>query len=386
MKKIAFIINSLETGGAEKTVAQLLNELQNDWEIHLLMFNTTTIEFQIPASIKLYQIGKPTSSEARLIEVLKLPLQALQIKKYLKQNNIKLVFSFLNRPNFIAGYLKLFGFNGAAIINERTNTSYYYTTKTLGGRLGRFLVRRLYSRADCVITNSVFSKKELQESFGLKNKIITINNGVNYKSIQEQLKTITAPFEKQPGEFIFCHVGRYHPDKNQQLLLRAFAELKLVNCRLLMIGKNIPQQFEALANELNIADRVILVDRKTNIHNWYGMSDAFVLTSNVEGYPNVLLEAMACGLPIIATDCKWGPREILAPGTDYPQQMNEIEYAQNGILVPVQNGLLLHSAVEKLVSDKAVQEMYSDRSKSAIKNFDQERMLQLFKETIVSFS
>ena len=380
-KKIAFIINSLETGGAEKTVALLLNSLGDDWEMHLLMFNTTTIEFDIPSSVKIYQIGKPTSSEARAIEVLKLPLQALQIKKYLKKNGIGLVFSFLNRPNFIAGYLKVLGFEGKIIINERSNTSYYYTNKTIGGRLGRFLVKKLYSRADCVITNSVFSRKELQERFGLKNRIISINNGINYVAIQEQLKDTIPPFAKKPGEFVFCHVGRYHPDKNQQLLFHAFAQLKNMNCRLMVIGKDIPLHFELLVKQLGIEDAVLLLDRRTDLPRYYAMADTFVLTSNVEGYPNVLLEAMACNLPIIATDCKWGPREILAPGTDYPANFNQIEYARNGILVPVNDMLLLATAMKNMMN-RTIQDQYEQNSRLAIRDFDQHTMLQLFVETL----
>ncbi|MEP6674200.1 MAG: glycosyltransferase [Ferruginibacter sp.] len=381
-EKIAIIINSLQTGGAEKTVALLTNRLHAELDIHLLMFNTTTIEFKIPDDVTVYQIGKPTSADAGPIDVLKLPLQAWRVKKYLENKKIGLVLSFLNRPNFIAGYLKLFGYRGKVILNERTNTSYYYTDKTIGGRLGRFLVKKLYSRADCIISNSIFSKKELHESFGLKNKIITINNGINYRDIQEKLKHITLPFEKRTGEFIFCHVGRYHPDKNQELLLNAFAKLKKENCRLLMIGKNIPLQFNSLANQLGIADKVILIDQQTDLLPYYAMADAFVLSSNVEGYPNVLLEAMACHLPIISTDCKWGPREILGPGTDYHENMKTVEFAQNGILVPVNNVVLLADSMTTLLDDDLLRKQYVANYQIALRHFDEARMLQLFEEEL----
>ncbi len=382
-KKIAIIINTLATGGAEKTAGLLMNQLYPDMEIHLLMFNTTNIEFDIPPGVKIYQIGKPTSAEASPVQVLKLPLQALQIKRYLDKHNIQLVFSILNRPNFIAGYLKLFGYKGKTIINERSNASYYYTNKTLGGLLGRFLVRRLYRRADCIITNSIFSKKDLEQTFGLKNKIITISNGINYIAMQQRMKTIHLLFEKKENEFIFCHVGRYHPDKNQQLLLRAFAQLNNDNSRLLMVGKNIPQQLAALVNELGLADKVNLYDLQSDILPYYALSDAFVLCSNVEGYPNVIIEAMACGLPVIATDCKWGPREILAPETNYPaSELTVPEFAKNGILINCNDVHMLAEAMTTLIRNKKIYNIYKEQLQTAIVTFDEEVAMNAFEEVI----
>jgi len=385
-QKIAIIINTLATGGAEKTAGLLMNQLHADWEIHLLMFDTRNIEFPIPDDVKIYQIGRPTSAEAKPIQVLKLPWQALQIKKYLQLHGIRLVFSILNRPNFIAGYLKLFGFKGKTIINERSNASYYYTNKTLGGRLGRFLVKRLYQRADCIITNSIFSKNDLQETFGLKNNIITISNGIPYQAIQQRLALAELPFDKKPGEFIFCHVGRFHEDKNQLLLLTAFAKMKEKQSRLLLVGKDIPKQFKQKVAELGLEERVILKDLQTDIWPFYKISDAFVLSSNVEGYPNVLLEALAAGLPVISTDCKWGPREILAPDTQYPANgIESIEWAEYGILIRCGDSQNMADAMDKLIVDSEKYTTYKQKTSSMEQLFSEEMAIHLFKTTISSF-
>ncbi len=379
-QKIAIIINTLATGGAEKTAGLLMNQLHAEWEIHLLMFDTRNIEFAIPEDVKIYQIGQPSSAEAKPIQVLKLPLQALQIKKYLRQNNIKLVFSILNRPNFIAGYLKLFGFKGKTIINERSNASYYYTNKTLGGRLGRYLVKRLYKRADCIITNSIFSKNDLEQTFGLKNKIITICTGIPYQAIQERLTGIQLPFEKKPGEFIFCHVGRFHADKNQLLLLQAFARMKEKQCRLLMVGKDIPTRFKQKVEEFGLDERVILKDLQTDIWPFYKIADAFILSSNVEGYPNVILEALAAGLPVISTDCKWGPREILAPETSYPKAgIHGVEWAHYGALTRCNDSQMLAAAMDEILQNKDIYNEYKSKSPSIEHYFSEEMAINMFK-------
>ncbi len=383
-KKIAIIINSLRRGGAEKVLSALINELHKDMEIHLFMFNTRQVEFEIPAGVVINQLGKPSSASAKPFDVLKLPFYAWKIRRYLKQKNIPLVFSFLNRPNFIAGYLKVFGYAGKTIINERTNTSYYYTSHTLGGRLGRFLVKKLYSKADCIITNSEYSKKELQKNFGLQNRMITIRNGIDVGFVKQQIENAVPPFKKEAGTFIFCHVGRFHPDKNQALLLKAFSQLDDPRCRLLLVGKDVPEQLTTTVQEMKLENKVILQDLQANIWPWYAISDAFVLSSNVEGFPNVLLEALASGLPVISTDCKWGPREILAPGTDYPAEQKQVEQAQNGLLVPVNDELLLAEAMRLLLNDASTYNHYQLRAKECIEGFHETRALENFTE-IISF-
>jgi N-acetylgalactosamine-N,N'-diacetylbacillosaminyl-diphospho-undecaprenol 4-alpha-N-acetylgalactosaminyltransferase len=376
---IAIIINSLRRGGAEKILASLINELHKDMEIHLFMFNTRQIEFDIPDGIFINQLGKSTSASARAVDVLKLPFYAWKIKRYLDKNKIPLVFSFLNRPNFIAGYLKVFGYKGKTIINERTNTSYYYTRKTLGGRLGMFLVKRLYAKADCIITNSAYSKKDLEENTRLTNRIITIRNGINFEYIQQLLAKSSPPFEKKAGEFIFCHVGRFHPDKNQAMLVEAFAAIKTPATRLMMLGKNIPAGLSPLVNKLGIADKVILEDLQKDPWCYYAIADAFVLSSNVEGFPNVILEAMACGLPVISTDCKWGPREILAPGTSYPEgELQMPEYAKNGILVAGNNSRMLSTAMLELRENPSIFEKYRKQSEQICASFNETAAIEQF--------
>jgi glycosyltransferase involved in cell wall biosynthesis len=111
-------------------------------------------------------------------------------------------------------------------------------------------------------------------------------------------------------------VGRLKPDKNYALLIRAFAALGVEgNAELAILGEGpLRTGLEQLARDLGVADRVRIPGFTTNPWPAYASADLFVLSSDHEGYPNVILEAMLAGLPVVSTDCPSGPREILGDG------------------------------------------------------------------------
>ena len=384
-KKLAIFINTLKRAGAEKIVAFLLNQLHSEFELHLLMFNTTEIEFSIPSSIIIRQIGKPKIADPRPIDILKMPFQAAIVKKYLRDNNIPVLLSFLNRPNFISGIVKMLGWKGKSIISERTMTSTYYTNKTWGGKVGRLLVNRLYKKADLIITNSRLCEEDLKETFQLKNDIITIYNPVNLKEAARENAPVTEEMGRRNGEFVFCSIGRYSYHKNQELLLQAFSKLANAHCRLVFIGKEIPVRLSPQLTQLNLQEQVTLIGLQHNIFPYLHAADAFILSSRLEGFPNVIIEALACSLPVIATDCKSGPREILAPGTSYPGHMAQMETGEYGILVENENVAMLAAAMKRIIDDKELYQIYKNKAFNRVKEYDMNVIIKSFETTIGGF-
>lgn len=117
----------------------------------------------------------------------------------------------------------------------------------------------------------------------------------------------------RPGSRILS-VGRFKPVKNHKLLLRAFANLAS-SAQLMMLGNGQDEAaLKALAKDLGIADRVIFPGFHADPTPFYQTADLFVLSSNYEGFGNVIVEALACGTPVVSTDCRSGPREILKEG------------------------------------------------------------------------
>lgn len=384
-KKLAIFINTLKRGGAEKVVAFLLNQLQHEFEFHLFAFNSTGIEFEIPADVKIIQLGKPKSSEATVLDLLKMPFQSLTIRKYLEKNNIPVLLSFLNRPNFISSIVKISGWKGKVLISERTMTSAYYTNKTLGGRFGRFLVSKLYAHADLVITNSKYCEDDLKEVFKLPNRCITIANPVNIAEIELLKKEKQTLFEKKPGSFLFCNIGRYSPAKKQAMLIEAFSKTNDEKAQLLIIGKEVPEMLTALVVKLGLSGRVKLLGLQNNIYPFLILCDCFVLSSEIEGFPNVILEAMACNKPVIAADCKSGPREILAPGTVYPAEMSAPETAEYGLLVPNRDEISLTKAMTEICSNRGLANEYAKKAGKRLDEFSIDKITNQLKETIEAF-
>ena len=136
--------------------------------------------------------------------------------------------------------------------------------------------------------------------------------------------------------------GRLHKVKQFDLLIYAFSQIKdeFPDWDLIILGDGEERDFlKKIIQELSISDRVFFPGRVGNISEWYKRADLFVLSSKVEGFPNVLLEAMSYGVPSVSFDCDTGPRDIIEDGV-------------NGILVnPAENEAGLGKALKKMVSN-----------------------------------
>jgi N-acetylgalactosamine-N,N'-diacetylbacillosaminyl-diphospho-undecaprenol 4-alpha-N-acetylgalactosaminyltransferase len=123
---------------------------------------------------------------------------------------------------------------------------------------------------------------------------------------------------------------------------------------------------------LNLQNRVFLLGKKTNPYKYLQRSDCFVFGSNHEGFPNVVLEALATNLPVISTNCPSGPQEILAP-------TNKNEY---GILTPVNNSNEMYRAMQLLLTDNNKANYYKNQARIRAKDFDKTELLQHYLKVI----
>ncbi len=370
-KKVAIVINSLTTGGAEKFVLRFVEKTSDQFEFYLILLYN---EIKQPVRIdpdRIFHLNQNEKS-GNLSNFLKLPLLAFRVHKLLRVHKIDTVFSLLTRPNFISCFLKVIGYQGKVLISERTClTEYYATLGKTSAFIGKTLVKYLYARATFVIPNSQYSALDLKDHFGIsESKIVYIPNFIDVSAI---------PLPPSPGtvsgshSFTFIHIGRFRPEKNHKMLLDAFENIRLPGCKLIVLGFGDMMRSEIMGQvgKSRKREAIRIVENETNPFKYLAESDCLVLSSDFEGFPNVILEALAWGVPVISTDCKSGPREILAPSSDFTYQLNDsIEFAEYGILTPVKNPELLTASMEKLMTDADLYREYCTKSRVRARDFD----------------
>ena len=134
-----------------------------------------------------------------------------------------------------------------------------------------------------------------------------------------------------------------------------------------------------ILSDLGMGDKVVFCGFETNPFKYVSRSDCFVLSSEVEGFPNVLIEALACGKPVISTDCSSGPRELLAPATDlHHRAINNYEIGEYGILTPVNDITALAAAMKKMYEDESLRKQFEARAAGRAQQFDVDEIKQYF--------
>jgi N-acetylgalactosamine-N,N'-diacetylbacillosaminyl-diphospho-undecaprenol 4-alpha-N-acetylgalactosaminyltransferase len=329
-----------------------------------------TIFYDIPKDIKIIYLEKSNPRENGIMKLLKLPFLGYKYKKLIKNSDVSI--SFMNRPNYINVFAKLFRSKTKTIISERIAPSQEYKTNSLKDKISKFLIKTLYKKADLIIPNSKYIAYELNKFFNVpKDKIKVISNPIYLRECK-----------KENSEFIFINVARFEPQKNHKLLIEAFYKANL-NAKLYLIGDGyLRSELEELVKKLNLEKKVVFLRRQKDVFKYLKKASCFVFSSNYEGFPNVLLEALVCNLPIISTDCKSGPREILAPNTPITKETNSIEIAEYGILTKVGSVEYLAKAMRLIYEDENLRYNFTQKSKKRVKDFEVEKIIKEWEKVI----
>jgi len=367
-KKLSILINDLDSGGAERVVSILLDMLKTKYDITLFVLHNI-IFYDIPKDIKIVVVGNSKLSDSGLIKLLKLPYLAWRYKKLNIDSHISL--SFLSRSNYINILAKLFGIKSKIIVGERAMPSLQYN-QGFQGKINKFLIKILYPKADLVFANSKGNALDLEKNFNIKD-IKVINNLFDINQI---IKLSKEKVKLKDG-FNFITIGRVDEGKNHQLLINAIAN---INANLYIIGDGILiNELNQQIKDLSLTNKVFLLGKQKNPYKYLSKADCFVFASTREGFPNVLVEALACKLALISTDCQSGPREILAPDTDISFQLyNRIELANFGILTPVNRLESTIEAMNLIKNSTKLLNSYKNRAIQRAMEFDKDRIINDF--------
>lgn len=377
MAKIGLLITKLNGGGAERTAANL-SSLFDEYgeEVYLITFDGSNITY--PYKGKLIDLSLGINKN--VFDAIKKNIKRIiKVKKIKKKYNLDVCISFLDTPNLVN---VLSGGKCKKIVSIRN-----YLSLEKPSFIRKQLIRFSSIRADKTVCISKNVEYDMRNFFKIKEKkLCTIYNPVDIKSLLTIEEDYT--FDKEFSDYFnIVTMGRLTYQKGQWNLIYAIKDIvvQYPKVRLYILGDGeLKNELEELVKKLELEEHVFFLGFISNAHKFLRQCDLFVLTSLFEGLGNALLEAMALGLPVISTDCKSGPREIIAPNSNIKSVCENIDVERFGILVKqfskekniVDNDSLVYikQAIEMFYLDKKLREKYTTKSKMRANDFSKEKV------------
>ena len=376
-KRIAIITPTLNGGGAERVASNLSIELSPLYDVSVIVFDNTQQRY--PIAGELIDLHLP-SKEGFINKVVTLIKRIRKVKGIKKNCGFDCSISLMSGPSYV---------NTCSSVRDKTIVS-VRNNMTLSN-ISKFEKRMMIQsckKADAVVALSETVRNDLIDNFGISGRTIrTIYNSVDGERLL-QLSKATNDLNELDGADYIVTVGRITKQKGQWHLIRAFSSVskKYPELKLVILGQgeeNYMSRLKTLVSNLGLEGRVLFLGYIQNPHSIIAGSILFVFSSLFEGLGNSILEALACQKAVISTDCLSGPREILAPGSDYgisgTTNLEKVEYAEYGVLTPAfsqdedieslsisKEEAFLSEAIESLLSDESLRHDYENKAKQRI--------------------
>ena len=323
---LCILKESLCIGGTERSVANISKILQNDYNLFLCLYNGKDIKYSYGG--ELIDIKVPPK-KTKILKIINSLIRSSKVKEVLKENNINIVYEFLSITNFLSfvkyrNIIKLISARDFGIMQRKT-----------------FLYHYALKKSDGMICNSEYIKNYYLNRYPKdRNKVFVVYNVIDLEQINRQAEeTIDEEFQT----FLLNHsktivsTGRFCKEKGFEYLLESFALTKkqINSVGLVLIGDgSYKEKYKLIIQKLNLQEDVFFTGFQTNPYKYMKRCQCYVLSSLSEGFPNVLTEAMALGLPVISTNCFSGPAEILREDKKYLDIDDSFLECDYGILTP----------------------------------------------------
>lgn len=342
--KIGFLINDLNAGGAERATVSLSNKFcEKGHQVEIITFNGTDSFYPLNDKVNVSSADfdeiEHTASIDRLFGSIK---RMFRLRSFIKSKELDVLIGMSFSMTWYAVFATILTAT-FAIGTERNNPYKYKATK-----LNTFL-RKLFYR---LCGGYVFQTEKSAEFFTdeLRDKDIIIPNAIFNEMIYE-----LEPPERR--EKVICAVGRLTEQKRFDILIDAFKKIadRFPDYNLVIFGEGeLREELEAQIEQLSLKSRVFLPGTNPEAVKLVNRTSVFVLSSDMEGMPNALMEAMAMGVPCVSTRCEMGPEEL-------------IENGENGLLVEVGNSEQIAAAIFKYIIDEDFAKKVSANGRKMLK-------------------
>lgn len=309
-KSLLIVTPSFKGGGAEKIAVNLANQYASKGTDVTLLAISSDGPYREQVENKVTVIALDSKG---LVCSLYAVFKALRLIKPVN------VLSVIRETNIFVGLSMSFVRGGRLVYREANTLDHIYNSPWYKRWVWYALMRVSYARADSVIANSKGTELHLLKSKILKNnKVRVFDNPVLPANVDELLSAeVDDSWLENPKLRVILNVGRLHKQKNHALLIKAFAavEKKLSDARLIILGEGGEEgRLRKLSEDEGVAEKIRIIPFQKNPFPYYRRADVFVLSSEYEGFGNVIVEALSSGNPVISTNCPGGPPDILGGG------------------------------------------------------------------------
>lgn len=361
-RRVLFLFAHLHKGGMQRAVSNISLALPSGFEQYIGFFGTENPSFEYCAT--LHNFNVPGSLDAGfLLKGRNLFLRLCKLRRFVREKKIDVVVSF----GEIANILNMMSLNSAYRILSVRSVIGSYGDTNLYNRIYRRLIHWVYPFADAIVAVSADLKDQTEK---IVRKMAPVRQIPNLYHLTKIKALAAEPLPNELGYLaksrFILNVGALVNEKGQNLLIRVFAAISdgFPDLWLVIVGRGQEKtKYIAEAERLGVASRVVIIDFDSNPYKYMRCATIFVLPSLTEGFPNVLIEAMACGCPVVAFDCPTGPREIL--GTS--------EY---GELVEHMNLEALAERINKLLSSDERLSHLKEQGATRATHYDANRIVE----------
>ncbi len=395
-RKVMLIIPEMCTGGAQRSLANLSIELARHASVFFVVFNKSLpIAYPIAGELLSLEVytGKGWVSKGFAF------MQRIRKLKELKKKlRIDVSVSFLEGADYVNVLSRT---TEKVVLSIRGSKIHDEIMKGyLFGLRSKILIPWLYKKADIIVTVNQGIANEMMNFYGISaSRINTISNFYDFDNITSLSAEPKEGNLNSMYEFpLLVTTGRLAPEKRLDYLIKVFIALKKIrrDVRFVIIGDG--PELNGLSEQCRVANLrvshgpptgeipdIIFMGNQQNVFKYLNGSSIYLLNSSSEGFPNGMIEAMICGVPVISSDCPYGPREILAPELNGPT-VDKPYVNSTGVLMPLSNtdNSLDHwlQCVSSILENKEYRNKLVQGGLARVSEFNKEKIIVQWLQTL----